>query len=102
MGPAGGPRLAHGKPRRYVLAMRSSGTKPWNTGRATLYGAGIGFVAAAFKLIAPESLVSGGEGHTTVAVVEELIGATLAFALLCGVAAALRNIVVARLVPPER
>jgi hypothetical protein len=61
-----------------------------------LYGGAIGFVAAAFKLAAPWS-----ETHAPVAIAEELVGATLAFALLCGIAAALRNAVVQRLIPPE-
>jgi hypothetical protein len=76
--------------------VRSANTKPWNTGRAMLYGAAIGFLAAGFKLAAPWD-----EPHTAIAIAEELVGATLAFALLCGVAAALRNAVVQRLIPPE-
>jgi hypothetical protein len=35
------------------------------------------------------------------AVARELIGAALAFALLCGVAAALRNFIARRLIRPE-
>ena len=76
--------------------MRSANASPWNTGRATLYGAAIGFVAAGFKLAAPWD-----EPHTVVAIAEELIGASLAFALLCGIASALRNAAVQRLIPPE-
>lgn len=64
----------------------------WNTGRSMLYGAGIGAVAAAVKLFAPWS-----EPHTTAAIAEELVGAALAFALLCGLAAALRNFIARRL-----
>ncbi len=65
----------------------------WNTGRATAYGAAIGVVAAAFKLFAPWS------GPLTVsAAAREFVGAALAFALLCGVAAALRNFIVRRLI----
>jgi hypothetical protein len=75
---------------------REANTAPWNTGRATLYGAVIGAVAAAFKLFAPWS-----EPHTLAAVAKELVGAALAFALLCGVAAALRNFIVRRLIGPE-
>ncbi len=48
-----------------------------------LYGAIIGVVAAAFKLFAPWT-----EPHPFGAVARELIGAALAFALLCGAAAA--------------
>jgi hypothetical protein len=61
-----------------------------------LYGAGIGFIAAAFKLFAPWA-----QTHAPMAIAEELIGASLAFALLCGLAAALRNLIVRRLIAPE-
>jgi hypothetical protein len=68
----------------------------WNTGRATAYGAAIGIVAAAFKVLAPWS-----EPRAAPAMAMELVGAALAFALLCGVAAALRNVIVRRLIRPE-
>jgi hypothetical protein len=71
-------------------------TTSWNTGRATLYGAVIGVVAAAFKSFAPWS-----EPHSFAALTSELVGAALAFALLCGVAAALRNFLVRRLIGPD-
>jgi hypothetical protein len=61
-----------------------------------LYGAIIGIVAAFFRLIAP-----WGGPHSLFGVAEELAGASLAFALLCGIAAALRNFVVRRLIWPE-
>jgi hypothetical protein len=70
--------------------------EPWNTARATAYGAAIGFVAAAFKLLAP-----WGEPHSMSVMARELIGAALAFALLCGIAAALRNFVARRLIWPK-
>ena len=60
--------------------------------RATGYGGLIGLTAAAFKSLAPWSAAQGSP-----AIAKELLGATLAFALLCGVAAALRNFVVRRL-----
>ncbi len=72
---------------------READTAPWNTTRALLYGAAIGFVAAAFKLLAP-----WGGPHSLIIVVEELTGASLAFALLCGLSAALRNFIVRRLI----
>ena len=56
------------------------------------YGAVIGAVAAAFKLVAPWS-----QPHSLAATARELIGAALAFALLCGVVAAVRNFVVRKL-----
>jgi hypothetical protein len=61
-----------------------------------LYGALIGGAAAAFKLMAPWS-----EPHAAAAIAEEITGAALAFALLCGIVAALRNFVVRRLVGTE-
>ncbi len=73
-----------------------SGMAFWNTGRAMLYGAGIGAAAAAVKLFAPWSAP-----HTLAAIAEELVGAALAFALLCGIAAALRNLIARRLFSRE-
>ena len=71
--------------------------QPWNTARAVIYGAAIGFAAAAVKSFAPRSeLHSGG-----LAVIKEFVGATLAFALLCGIAAALRNFVARHLIWPK-
>jgi hypothetical protein len=72
---------------------REPDSAPWNTTRAMLYGAAIGFVAAAFKLLAPWS-----GPHAVVTIVEELVGASLAFALLCGLAAALRNFIARRVI----
>lgn len=70
--------------------------RPWNTGRATAYGAAIGLIAAAIKSFAPWA-----EPHAAAAVAMEFAGAVLFFALLCGVAAALRNFVARRLFFPE-
>jgi hypothetical protein len=60
--------------------------------RAMACGGLIGLAAAAVKSFAPWSDTSSGA-----AIAKELIGATLAFALLCGLAAVLRNFVVRRL-----
>jgi hypothetical protein len=68
----------------------------WNTARATFYGAAIGCFAAALKIFAP-----WGEPHSPAAIAREFVGAALAFALLCGVAAALRNFIARRLIGPE-
>jgi hypothetical protein len=76
--------------------MKPWNMEPWNTGRATAYGAAIGIAAAAFKLFAPWS-----EPHALPAIARELIGAALAFALLCGIAAALRNLIARRLIWPK-
>jgi hypothetical protein len=72
---------------------RESNTAPWNTGQAMLYGAIIGAVAAGFRLLAP-----WGGPNSLLGITEELVGASLAFALLCGVAAALRNFIMRRLI----
>ncbi|MFZ3358925.1 MAG: hypothetical protein WA177_09210 [Xanthobacteraceae bacterium] len=71
---------------------KESDPSPWHTGRAMLYGAVIGAVAAAFRLLAPWS-----KPHAFPAIARELVGAALAFALLCGLAAALRNVIARRL-----
>jgi len=70
--------------------------QPWNTARATLYGAVIGAAGAAVKLLNPWS-----EPHAAITIASELVGAALAFALLCAVAAALRNFIARRLIGPE-
>ena len=70
--------------------------KLWNSSRAALYGAAIGVAAAAFKLFAPWS-----GPHSLTAIAEELVGAALAFALLCGLAAALRNFIARRVIPSK-
>jgi hypothetical protein len=72
----------------------------WNTGRAALYGALTGIAAAAFRSFAP-FYGSSAEPHSLVAVVKEFAGAGLAFALLCAGAAALRNLIVRRLIEPD-
>ena len=68
--------------------------RPWNTARATIYGVAIGLVAASVKLVAPWSEPHG----SALAITQELVGAGLAFGLLCGVAAALRNFIARRLI----
>jgi hypothetical protein len=75
---------------------KEANTALWNTGRAMLYGAVIGAAAAAFKLFAPWS-----QPRALAVIVMEIVGAALAFALLCGLAAALRNFIARRLIWPE-
>jgi hypothetical protein len=70
--------------------------RPWNTMRATAYGGAIGLVASLVKSFAPWSDVQSGA-----AIAKELIGATLAFALLCGLAAAVRNFILRRVTGSE-
>jgi hypothetical protein len=64
----------------------------WNTMRATAYGGAIGLAAALVKSFAPWSDTQSGS-----AIARELIGATLAFALLCGLVAAVRNFIQRRI-----
>jgi hypothetical protein len=78
------------------MMRRQSDASPWNTWRAALYGAVVGSVAAVFKLLAPWS-----GPHALVTDAREIVGASLAFALLCGLAASLRNFIVRRLVSPQ-
>jgi hypothetical protein len=77
----------------YRAAGDGSPPQIWNTARAAGYGALIGAVAAAFKIFAP-----WGEPHAMVANVREVVGAALAFALLCAIASALRNFLARRLI----
>lgn len=60
------------------------------------FGAAIGAVAAGFKLLAPWNATLG-----VAAMAREIVGAALAFALLCGLAAAARNFAVGRLIGPK-
>ena len=70
--------------------------REWNTIRATAYGGAIGLAAAVIKSLAPWSDKQLGLGTA-----EEFIGATLAFALLCGLAAAMRNFIQRRITGSE-
>ena len=70
--------------------------RPWNTMQSIGCGGAIGLAAAAIKLFGPWSEPQSGP-----AIAEELIGAALGFALLCGVAVALRNFIRRRLLGPE-
>jgi hypothetical protein len=85
--------------------MKSWNMRAWNTARAALYGAAIGVAAAAIKLFAPWQQTWQQAWtqpqHAMSAIVEEFVGAALAFALLCGLAAALRNFIARRLIDPD-
>jgi len=65
------------------------------------FGAAIGAVAAGFKLLAPASLGLWSGAHGIAAIAREIVGAALLFALLCGLAAAVRNFAVGRLLGPK-
>lgn len=64
----------------------------WSVTRAGAYGAGIGALAALFKVFGPAHAVS----LTTPAL--EVVVAAAAFALLCAGAAALRNFILRNLI----
>jgi hypothetical protein len=84
----------------------SSGDKvrAWSAGRAAAYGAGLGALAALLKILSPlHQAISVGDtaGTSLVAGIPEVVGAALAFALLCAGASALRNFIARRLIWPE-
>ncbi len=70
--------------------------RAWSTTRAGVYGAGIGALAALFKTFGPSH-----EAGSAPARFLEIVGAALAFALLCAGAAALRNFIARRLIEWE-
>ena len=81
------------------------GGRAWSVPRAAGYGAVIGAIAAALKTLGPlreAALPAGGATEALAANWLEIAGATLAFALLCGGAAALRNFIARRFIGPER
>jgi hypothetical protein len=79
--------------KRAFHVRRDASKVSWNSGRAMAYGAAIGAAAAVFRLLAPWS-----GPHRLFGDAEEVVGAALAFALLCGLAAALRNFIARRLI----
>ena len=68
--------------------------REWSIVRAAGYGAALGLVAGLFKMFGPLHAAAASR-------VPELVGATLGFALLCAVAAALRNFIARRLIWPD-
>lgn len=77
--------------------------RDWNVGRAAGYGAVIGALAALFKTLGPlhRSALAGTAFENLAANLREILVVTLAFALLCAGAAALRNLVARRLIRQE-
>ncbi len=75
------------------LYISKDGTRAWSVWRAAAYGAGVGALAALFKTFGP----SHGSGSGALSV-PEIAAAALAFAVLCAGAAALRNVIVRRLI----
>jgi len=78
------------------LYQSSDDARPWNVARAAACGAVIGLLAAVFKTLGPLGTASGAASLIDRAV--HVAGATVAFALLCAGAAALRNFIARRLV----
>ncbi len=69
--------------------------------RAAAYGAGIGALAALFKIFGPlraTAALANGPSDNLAANFLEIAGVALAFALLCAGAAALRNYIGRRLI----
>jgi hypothetical protein len=77
------------------LYLAADGARAWSVARATTYGGAIGAVAALFKTFGPGR--EAGLGTTNFV---EIPAAAFGFALLCSVAAILRNFIVRRLVSP--
>jgi hypothetical protein len=78
------------------LYLAADGARAWSIARAAAYGGGIGAVAALFKTFGPER-----EAGLSTANFVEIAAAAFGFALLCSVAAILRNFIVRRLVSPQ-
>ncbi len=74
----------------------ADGARPWSVARAAAYGGGIGAVAALFKTFGPGREVGLGAANFV-----EIAAVAFGFALLCSVAAILRNFIVRRLVSPR-
>ncbi len=75
------------------LYLTTDGARGWNVARAAAYGAGIGAVAGLIK-----GFGMFQRSDPTSGAVIEVLGASLAFALLCAGAAALRNFIARRVV----
>jgi hypothetical protein len=75
------------------LYLTTDGVRAWNVARAAAYGAGIGAIAALLKTFGLTHTIDLGPGTLS-----QVLAASLAFALLCAGAAALRNFVARRVV----
>jgi hypothetical protein len=87
------------------LYISGEGAQAWRITRAASYGAVIGALAAVFKTLASlheATTVSGNATAGFAANIPEIAGATVAFALLCAGAAALRNLIARRLTEDAR
>jgi hypothetical protein len=82
----------------------SDKARAWSVTRAAACGALLGLVAALLKTLVPlhqAIAVSVTRSENLVAHIPEIVGATAGFALLCAIAAALRNVLARRLIWPE-
>jgi hypothetical protein len=70
------------------LYLSRDGARVWNVARAASYGAGIGAFAAVCKTLGPLH-----QAGSAAAIILQIAGAALAFALLCTAAAAMRNFI---------
>lgn len=70
--------------------------RPWRVTHAAACGAGLGALAALFKMLAPAGLAVGFSGRP--AGVLGIAAVALGFAVLCAAAAMLRNFLARRLV----
>jgi hypothetical protein len=84
------------------LYLSGDSARDWSVAHAAAYGAAIGAVAALFKTLGPFHSAAAGRSMPAnlTAGVLEIAAATLAFALLCAGAAALRNFLARRLIWP--
>jgi len=78
------------------LHVSGGGARAWSVARAAAYGAGIGALAALVKTF---GLMR--EPASAAVYFVQIVGAALAFALLCAGAAALRNFIARRLIWPD-
>lgn len=67
--------------------------RAWSVRRAAAYGAALGAFASLFKTLGPMHEPASVSMRTV-----EIVGVTVAFALLCAGAAALRNFIVRRFI----
>jgi hypothetical protein len=79
------------------LYLSGKGLRAWSVTRSAGYGGAIGALAALLKTLGP---LHGAERLT--AGLLEVAAVTIAFALLCAGAAALRNFIALRLISDDR
>jgi hypothetical protein len=77
--------------------------RAWSVVRAAAYGAGIGAVAALFKVLGPSHGPFAGSISPSgfLPGLPEIVSAALGFGLLCAAAAALRNFIAQKLIWPQ-